>query len=1082
MRLACLLLLVAAAHAGDSLLANGSFEKIGPPSGRIGAWKAAAAPAGWLLNSAYPGTLTVLDDGAAAGKRCIRVVAGAKRDAQMYRPCPGLRPGHWYRISARVRDGSASVLVYEYRTGGGVTAHTLASGTGAAGAWRHMVGFYSPAADGFKSASVALLVPHGKSAVLDNVVVAEMKGPPPGGHAIRLENEEVALVISGLGRLESLVDKTTKRDHADPDAPAPVLSALRDGVRVPVASLTRKRATLIARFADPALVARIRVETRDRYFRFEIVAASPALESLELRFPVKPGRVRDAWMPGTYDDTFGVCHMGVTANTETRLARYGRAVAPEARWYRRHGIAGGQSVLIATRGDRFLATIRQMEVDTGLPSPMLYAGHAGHTGTTEWARQSPALRRSYLFATSLGPDDIDALIRYAKVGGFGMILLHRLAWRASAGHEAIAFPGGLPGLVKACGKIHAAGLGVGLHLFGPFVSLNDAYVTPAPDDRLFTLDAASLAGDVDASATELTLGAVPPLPRRASPAAYPGDLLRVADEIVRWKALEAGPPCRLTGCERGALGTKAAAHAAGEAVRSFVLRNGRILVDPDSTLPGEMGTHLARVVNATRADFVYFDAAGAAPAGHRPERWYYINRTLPASCAKFDHGVLVQTGMGPGRQLAWHLVPRSASADGHGDLKRYLDRRMPGILQMRRTFTAADIGWYALDVHGRPDELEYVCAKALATDSSVSVEAHRALLETHPRAREVFEMIARWERRRLAGDVPADVRKRLLAKGRDFRLLADGSFWEAEYEAERPAGGWTIDNPRGAPVRLALAIRREAMAATPAGHAAADAIDVVDLADPAAFGDRRDARLVRHAQVGDRTIRADGLALRGVQATFGRAKTTPGGRAGVMFGADNTTNGAGWCTTGRKLTEPLDLSEAKAIGFWVEGDGHGETLSLLLVDGNDKRARFDVALDFEGWRFKSFPLRASLDWKRIEYALFELSHIPPHAKVAAGVASVRAVRALHAPGPLDDLTIKLGARTIKLGVALAPGRCVTIDALGRATYWPGGMKKGQPLALEGGPLVLPPGATGLEVGPPTGDLWVRACRTWPLAK
>ena len=65
-------------------------------------------------------------------------------------------------------------------------------------------------------------------------------------------------------------------------------------------------------------------------------------------------------------------------------------------------------------------------------------------------------------------------------------------------------------------------------------------------------------------------------------------------------------------------------------------------------------------------------------------------------------------------------VPRSASADGHGDLKGYLDQRMAGILQMRRTFTAADIGWYALDIHGRPDELEYVCAKALATDSSIS--------------------------------------------------------------------------------------------------------------------------------------------------------------------------------------------------------------------------------------------------------------------------------------------------------------------------------------------------------------------------
>jgi hypothetical protein len=345
--------------------------------------------------------------------------------------------------------------------------------------------------------------------------------------------------------------------------------------------------------------------------------------------------------------------------------------------------------------------------------------------------------------------------------------------------------------------------------------------------------------------------------------------------------------------------------------------------------------------------------------------------------------------------------------------------------------------------------------------------------------------------------VPEKLRKRLLAKQRDFRLLEEGerwSLWEAEYETDRPilaldgqANRWTVRNPRAGPVRLALAIRREAIATTPARHAAPGAIRVIDLADLSGFGDSNDARLVAHAQVGERKIRGEGLVLRGVKTTLRGSTDAPGGGAGAVFAADNTTNGAGWCTTGRKLDEMLDLSGAEALGFWVHGDGHGESLALLLCDSGGGRARFSVTLDFSGWRFKSFPLRGSVDWSRLEYLLLEISHIAPHAKVSAGVASIRAVPALHAPGAVRGLKITVNERTVQLPGPLEPNRCLTIDALGRATYWPGGMAAGRGLAMEGGALILAPGSNQVEImldpaeGFP-GDLSVRACRMWPLAE
>ena len=88
----------------------------------------------------------------------------------------------------------------------------------------------------------------------------------------------------------------------------------------------------------------------------------------------------------------------------------------------------------------------------------------------------------------------------------------------------------------------------------------------------------------------------------------------------------------------------------------------------------------------------------------------------------------------------WHIVPRSASADGHGDLKRYLDERLPGMLGMEANFTRPDVGWYYMYTDVRPDQIEYVCAKTIGLDSSISIETSRDAMEKHPRARQMMEM------------------------------------------------------------------------------------------------------------------------------------------------------------------------------------------------------------------------------------------------------------------------------------------------------------------------------------------------------
>ncbi len=1095
---------------GTNLLANGSFEQVvpgtPPKDAGHGAWVLGGdtlIPGGWNLNVSYPGTLTVGQDKPAEGSNAIRLEAGAKRDAQMFHPCPAMRPGTWYRVSMRVRGGTATLLTYEYTKGGNPHASTLASGTASPEAWRTVTGFYTPQSAAFLSASVTLLVPRGGAAWIDDVQVHEMGGPAAGPKArpIQLSTKACQLLISGAGQLQSLTLTGTKDNRVEARHGAPVLVATVGGVRMPVSTLTKKGSTYVARFPDPTIRVKLRIKPMGRYLRFEVLEAKPkSLESLALRFPVRGYRTRDSWMPGTYGDDGGITLMGVSPNTQTRLARHGSAVVPEARWYREQGIRGGVAALIATPDKDFLPTIRQMELDTGLPSPVLRSDHASTTGTADWARVSPAIKQSYLFATHLGFGDIDKLIQYAKVAGLGLIMLHRKSWRASGGHETIArtaFPDGLPTLQAVCKRIHAAGLGVGLHLYGPAVATHDAYVTPVPDKRLFAYEVTKLAAPAGADATELRVASLPPLPRQGAADLHPGNLLRLGDEIIRWTKIVPGTPVRITGCERGALGTKAVAHRKNASVRALVLRNGGLLVDPDSTLPDEMGTHLARVVNACQADLVYFDACAAAAPGHKPENWYYLNKVLLASCAKFDHGVLVQTGMGPGRQLAWHLVPRSASADGHGDLKHYLDQRTAGILQMRRTHTAADIGWYALDIHGRPDELEYVCAKALALDGSISVQGYKGLLESHPRAREVFEMIGSWERRRRAGDVPEKMKALIRAKGRDVHLVETDdawSLWEASYEDARPirlmdgkANLWKVTNDRKQEVTLSVEIERIVVAATPADHRGAGSVSIDPFAEAGGFKLRDDEALSPYILLGGRADQADGFARRGVKTALKEVQDAAVGGKALSFTVASSIGGAGWGGAGKTFATPLDLSAAKSIGLWVHGDGHGASCTVTLADTKGSRARFTTTLDYTGWRFQSFARKGpkALAWNSIAHLILEIGHVPPKASITARVAALRAMPTLHKPKPMPGVTIVVGRREVDLGAPLAPGQCLTIDAIGRGVFWPGGMQPGSEHMIAGGPLRVAPGANtvGLKLKDPSGyagDLRLRVCRTWPL--
>jgi hypothetical protein len=1094
--------------ADPVLLRNGSFEELslieGSPDRDRGAgqWTldGSRMPTHWRPNSVYPGHLAITGDGAFHGKRCMTITAGKARDAQIYQPLADLRPGRWYHLSVRVKGGPASLLVYEYRKDRPApVAKTLSSDTAPKNAWRRINGFYCPEGEDFASASIVLFVPKGASATFDDATAAETGATrPPDGAPFKFGNSAAKLVIGRRGRLLSLMDRKG-RELAEPTSTTTVLSAVRNGIRYPVNGIASSGSDLAVSFVDPSIKVRLGIRKRKRCFTFEVKHAEPDdLESLELTFPVSPLATRSTAANGTWDERTGLCHRSVTPNGRCRLVPRGRAVCPTVTWYQRHGIAGGQSALVATSRPDFLRAIEEMEEATGLPSPKLPDRWGGEgRPKRRWARTSPTVARSYLFVTSYAPGDVDFLIDAAKAGGFDLILFLDGIWKNSAGHYAVRedrFPGGIEGLKEVGEKIHAAGLGFGLHFVGATVSENDAYVTPKPDPRLLGLPCPDLAEKIGKDATTMTLAGPPAHASLLSrpPSRFPGLWLQVGGEIVSFKKFEAGPPARFTGLKRGALGTTASSHRKGTAVRSLPMAYRCFLVDPDSDIVPELGKSLSSLVNGAGVDMVYFDAIGTIDAASGIDTWYYLNRLVPALCAGFKRDVLVQTGMGLGREMLWHLVPRSASADGHGDLKGYLDRRLPAVRSIRRQLSAADVGWYVLGPGTDRDQLEYVAARCLALDASISVQANRHVLTQHPRAREIMEMLGRYEWCRRTGGLPAAARKALVEPRRDFRLLEaepdQYRMFVAEYEPVRvvtaldgKANVIAVTNPRKEPVRLEVEISREKQIATPADAAAPDAFTVADFADLTLYDADAENRYP------DCLTETEGVLTKGGMARWEvAAGLTRGPKEGsITLTARNTGPGAGWMARGRRFDPPRDLSEAEAFAVRVRGDRHGQVLTIRFVDRAGAHRNWHIPIGFTGWRFRTFerPTSPGFDWKAVEYLVIRVTRIPRETATAVSLGPVKAMTWVSGSFRLRGLSITAAGKTFAIKAPLGPGRALTIDALGRATMWPGGMAPGERLSIEGLPITIPTGRhlVRLNVADPEawpGDLLLRVSRQW----
>ncbi len=483
----------------------------------------------------------------------------------------------------------------------------------------------------------------------------------------------------------------------------------------------------------------------------------------------------------------------------------GRGVFLNAESYKRYGITPAGFGIIAGPREGFEDAIDAFEKAAGLPNP--------HPGGT-WSKQSPWTKQSYLFITRFGEQDVDEVIKWAKRGGFSTILILGGSWSRSHGHHEInrdMFPDGLPSLQRTVAKLRQAGFRVGLHSLAAAVYLNDPYVWPRPDPRLFKDAQAELAADVDEKADFI--------PTTRPPESFPaedggylgkGTFIQIGDELIHYGQLRREPPCGFGDCERRACRTGAGSHRKGAKIGHLLRSYGYFLYDLDSTLADEVISNVCKVANAINADMLYFDGSERLQGEH----WYYNAKLQSMYYERLRNKDTFLQGSSYSH-YSWHLISRMASADGHGDVKGYLDKRMSWLAGYTGNLMPLDVGWYYVyDPEVTADQFDYILQKCLGFGASVSVQTNPQRLRDHPEMGPIFDLVSTYEGLRRSGKVPAAIRKLLREPGREYRLLRNPlrlrrvvyGPWQEVRDLDGKQNVWTVE-PAMEGSRLGVQIR-----------------------------------------------------------------------------------------------------------------------------------------------------------------------------------------------------------------------------------------------------------------------------------
>jgi len=880
--------------------------------------------------------------------------------------------------------------------------------------------------------------------------VENRPGMRTDGDQIFLETNHLSYVFGTNGLNVAFRDRRNGKNYLDTSEPTPFMRVSKDDKVYDSVSVELARGFLFVTFQPPSgpqIMAKIHPRTFPNYLTLELTMVNDhTIGGLQLAcVPTTLTDIVTGHLTSSRNHEYAAAV--IPANIETGSNNDGKPLL-NAFADRAVRLEGAKIAMLGCPTKQLLDIIEQIEIENGLPHPTLGG---------VWARKSPEMKQSYLFV-DIGEANADALIEYAKAGGFRYITVYNGTWNQTHGTvyspPAKHYPSGGAGLLAVSDKIHAAGLKFGMHIINMCVDKSDPAVYGKPDPGLLTLPhrRRTLARDIGPDDTFIPLKQSPQgLLAKGDKSTWEGFDLWIDDEIIIYQDIQINPP-GFIGCLRGANGTTPAAHQSGAPIDNLVeFIDAFYHADVGSDLYDRVARANAEALDKYNFDFIYPEnvAISIVEQGRsrfrdvktRP-RWYSINLLI----AKLYHYTKreVMFAHAPGSNLGWHIFTRGGTIDfvRSGVMAHVDHNSLPSALSQERNMQPFEFGWFGFFTDSpagkatRPREMEYAWSKALAYGAAMSLETRQAELDDNGRTREILAKIRNWEELKLADYFPESIRKQMQTPGREFALergtddrwnvhpvtygsgkyigAVDGkqNIWEFQHEYEAQ------------PLQVSIEVRA----------------NLTNYGDPANMVLINPASSLELKTTGNGPF---GGPHRGEAISFDLQPTaieSPGGGKSVEVTAvNNGENPHGWGCVEVILDGVQDLIKHRALGVWVDGDGSGTNLHFTLEDSGRWQVRdFYVPLDFKGWKYVEIP-----KWARREVYDFRfpfsnytalrgmsfgsvariyvfLTNIP-----AGGSAKARFSRleALHemTPHPVHNPGLTVNSKSITFPVTIEPG-------------------------------------------------------------
>lgn len=595
--------------------------------------------------------------------------------------------------------------------------------------------------------------------------------------SFRIENTKIRWEIDENAHTISLLAKPLKRDYAS-KFKMPIASVLMgDGRRVDAASANLDGNLLKLHFGSFG-TATLKIELKLEVLIVEVASfdVQNAAQFTFLQIPTTILKNVGDILATAWDNDFGIVLLGLNLRTHPTALRLKDAALLCANGYSRFGFVGCAVGIIASETSQLRMAIHRAAKLLGLPAPEFEGGKPIHITEEN--------RRSYLF-TNVTERNVEKCIKYAKAMNFGQIMIFQQNWAKTSGHFELntsAYPNGIEGLKAVASKIRAAGLKVGFHVWASKVHKTDKYCTPVPDKRLWKKAQVTLAHDIDEN-SDVILTKEPPIGfygEKGEIAEVWRDI-QIGDEIVTYKWLSLKPPYGFFGCKRGANGTKASPHKAGEIIYQLGIDDccPGYIIDQETDLLDEVHERLSKVLNAVNCDMIYFDGGEDVP----PPIWHYVPKFELSLWRRLDPKPIIVQGTIV-QHHSWHIFSRNSTVDIRRERsKEHVDNSVKYMLRMRENLLPGELGWFGIfppqgkDVGTQFDEVDYLCCKSLAYDAPFSIEMPIELLEKNPLFPSMVRQIGIYEMLRLKRYFKPQELELLKAPQVDFTVFNDGKKW-----------------------------------------------------------------------------------------------------------------------------------------------------------------------------------------------------------------------------------------------------------------------------------------------------------------